>query len=311
MLSRVAERTYWAGRYLERAENTARLISVCASLLLDLPEEAGLKWRLLVEVVGSEGLFDELYDTADEADVLRFILADAGNPGSLLASLSAARENLRTTRDIVPKEGWECVNELYLFAKENMHRAAHRRRRYDILARCTARCQQITGLLDGTMSHGDAYNFMRIGRHLERADMNTRVVDVAAATFLSVSEPPDTYENTIWMGVLKSLSAYQMYRQNVRRRVRAPDVLHYLLKDALFPRSMHHCLAMLEESLSTLPRSDAPMRSVQALEQEIREAAIADLIGPRLHAQIDQWQIELARIHDSIQATWFLPDTAS
>ncbi len=270
-----------------------------------------MKWRLLVEVVGSEALFDELHGSAHEADVLRFLLAESANPGSLLASLSAARENIRTTRDIVPKEGWECINELYLYAREKMHRAAHRRRRYEILSKCVAKCQQITGLLDGTMSHGHAYNFMEMGKHLERVDMNTRVVDVAGATFLSGNDSLNPYENTIWMGVLKSLSAYQMYRQNIRRRVRGPDVLHYLLKDTQFPRSMYYSLATLQRRLSALPRSEAVTESVRALMLQIQEASMAELAGPRLHDQIDRWQIELARIHDLVQATWFLPDMDS
>ncbi|MEM9728262.1 MAG: alpha-E domain-containing protein, partial [Myxococcota bacterium] len=123
MLSRVAERIYWAGRYLERAENTARLVNTYANLLLDLPEETGVTWSQLLKIVALDDLYAERHRKAKEEKVLRFLLVDERNPGSILSSLREARENVRTTRDVVPTEVWESVNEFYLMGQHQLARA--------------------------------------------------------------------------------------------------------------------------------------------------------------------------------------------
>ena len=113
MLARVAENIYWLARYLERAENTARLISVNANLLLDLQRGYELGWQPLVDITGSRHVFDAQKRRNDEREVVQFLLADAENPGAVSASLNAARENARTLRDILPTEAWEILNEFF------------------------------------------------------------------------------------------------------------------------------------------------------------------------------------------------------
>ncbi len=112
MLSRVAENLYWLGRYVERAENTGRIVNVNANLLLDLPKGIAPGWKPLIEITGSADLYRKSYDDFEERNVVRFLVGDAQNSGSIISSLSAARENARTIRDIVPREAWEQVNEL-------------------------------------------------------------------------------------------------------------------------------------------------------------------------------------------------------
>ena len=114
MLARVAENIYWLARYLERAENTARLINVNANLLLDLPREYGLGWLPLIDITGSRELFDKRERRVEERDIVQFLIADLENPGSILASISSARENARTLRDILPNEAWEHLNEFFM-----------------------------------------------------------------------------------------------------------------------------------------------------------------------------------------------------
>jgi uncharacterized alpha-E superfamily protein len=122
MLSRVAENIYWMARYVERAENTARIVSVNANLLLDLPKGIAPGWRPLVDITGANALFEEHYKDYGERQVVRFLIADERNSGSILAALVAARENCRTIRDFVPREAWELLNEIYLFAREDLPR---------------------------------------------------------------------------------------------------------------------------------------------------------------------------------------------
>jgi uncharacterized alpha-E superfamily protein len=306
MLSRVAERLYWTARYLERAENTARLCKVYSSLMLDLPNGVGLNWHQLVDISGAQEFFDSHYRTSGERNVIKFMLADTGNQGSLLTSLTMARENIRTTRDLVPSEGWEHVNELYLFARKKLTGKTPLKDRYEFLSEVVMRTQQITGLLAGTMSHGAAYQFIRVGRNLERADMTTRMLDVGSATLIAPGVQLERLENRLWTHVLRSLSAHQMYRQYMRRRVLAGTVLEFLLQDTDFPRSVAHTLGEIASCLEhKLPHSEEPLRAALRLQRLVAEADVNKLHDEGLHEFIDQLQLEFGDLHQQISTTWF------
>lgn len=315
MLSRVAERIYWLGRYLERTENTARLLTVYSNLLLDLPRGAKVGWHTLVEITGNQEGFTKTYQNIDERSVNRFLLSDQNNYSSVISSLGLARENARTTREIIPTEAWEQINKLYLFTRENMGKATARGPRHQLLQDIIAHCQQIAGLLAGAMSHNSGYNFLRIARSLERADMTTRIVDVGSITLVPsltqggnlIDQTARPFANMIWMSVLHSLSAYQMYRQHVLDRVNGEDVVTFLLQDTQFPRSVRHCLSKLESCLMYLPNHEAALAQVAATIKLVDEADIAALLETGLLENIDELQVEFASIHTSIAETWFLP----
>lgn len=308
MLSRVADRLYWMARFIERAENTARLVNVYAASMLDLPAGVGLHWRQLIEITGSEDLFGKGYRRAGEQRIVKFILAREDNPGSLLSSLTVARENTRTTRDQLPSEAWEHINELYLFAKKRLARSGTRSRRHEFLSETVMRCQQIAGLLAGTMSHGAGYQFVRLGRNLERADMTTRMIDVGSTTLVAKGAEIERLENRLWMDILQALSAYQMYRQNVRQRVRRESVIGFLVKDPDFPRTVAHALGEMQTCFELLPRNEMPLRSVMRLRRVVAEVKIAELAQEGLHQFIDELQMEFGYIHQHIYDTWFAPD---
>ncbi|MGD8907256.1 MAG: alpha-E domain-containing protein, partial [Gammaproteobacteria bacterium] len=293
LLSRVAERTYWSARYLERAENSARLISVYGNLLLDLPEEAGVGWDTLIDISGNANLYREIYPMPNARSPMRFLVSDTNNPSSIRASLRMVRENIRTTRDIFPSEAWRNVNELYLFSKDSLRGGISDRRRHEVLSRIVAGCQQINGMLAANMSHGPAYQFVRMGRNVERADMTTRVMDVATAALLKGSDELTPYTNTVWMAVLRSLSAYQMYRQYVRRRVVPEDVLAFVLTDEQFPRALRYCLEQLDTALRKLPRPEDALRAVARLQRQVDELDFNRLDHSGLHEWIDMVQLEL------------------
>jgi uncharacterized alpha-E superfamily protein len=309
MLSRVAERMYWGARYLERAENMARLVRVYDAALMDLPREAGIGWPLLVDICGARRLFNEHFPKGGDRETLKFLVADPGNPSSVVASLERARENFRTTRDLCPTEAWRCVNELYLFGRKELPKMASPRRRHEVLSGVVRQVQQLTGLLSGTMSHGDAYHFIRLGRNLERADMTTRIIDVAAATLIGAHAAEARPDNTLWMAVLKSLSGYQMYRQSVRQRIRDQDVVRFLLQDPQFPRAVAHCLLELEASTTLLPNHEDPLRGLLRLQRIVNEQVPEEFSEALLHQLMDDLQLELAAVHGQVAATWFLPDS--
>ncbi|MCG6899319.1 MAG: alpha-E domain-containing protein [Gammaproteobacteria bacterium] len=306
MLSRVAERLYWTARYLERAENTARLVKVYSYMMLDLPSGVGVNWRQLVDVSGAHEYFDRNYRTSGERNVIKFMLCDTDTHSSLISSLAMARENIRTTRDLVPSEGWEHVNELYLFARKKLAAKTLPKGRYEFLSEVVMRCQQITGLLAGTMSHGPAYQFVRVGRNLERADMTTRMIDVGSTTLIAPGVELERLENRLWTYVLRSLSAHQMYRQYVRRRILPDQVLGFLLRDMLFPRAVAHTLGEIASCFEKyLPHSEEPLRAVLRLQRLVAEADAATLRAAGLHDFIDRMQREFGNLHQLISSTWF------
>jgi uncharacterized alpha-E superfamily protein len=306
LLSRVAERIYWSARYLERAETTSRLARVYGNLLLDLPRQAGLKWDLLIRITGCAELYRELNPNPGPDTAERFFVADRLNPSSVRSSLLQARENLRTTRDNLPSEAWRSVNELCMYVGEELDAVTSHRRRYGIHSRVVEGCQQISGLLHDTMSHDSGYQFFRIGRGVERADMTTRIIDVAAATLLGRDDLA-RFDNTLWMAVLQSLSAYQMYRQRVRRRIDAADVIAYLLKDDQFPRAFAFSLRELGSALAVLPRNAEPHKSLGGLRRMLAQLGVSGLDIAALHQWIDDAQRELGVLHELVHRTWFEP----
>jgi uncharacterized alpha-E superfamily protein len=306
MLSRVANSLYWLARYLERAENTARLINVNSHLLLDLPSSVKLGWEPIVDILSFRDTFHDNYEIADEASVINFMVVDKEHSGSIISSLSSARENARSVKEIIPREAWEQINELYHFVTKNCADAFKRRTRYQYLSKIILANQTITGLLSGTMTHDEAYSFMRIGRNLERADMTTRIIDVRSASLLpEVENELAAFRNIQWMGVLKSMTAYQMYRREVRVRINREDVLEFLLLDTRFPRSLIHAVEQVERCVSELPNNRDAVDKVRLVRNYLLNAKSALLLQDKLHDFIDDIQLGLNEINDKISEIYF------
>lgn len=305
MLSRAAERVYWAGRYLERAENTARIVQQYSMLLLDLPAEVGVKWAELVRIFGAEQSFGQSGREENESGILDFLLADTSSHASLAYSLRMARENIRNTRDLVPHEAWEGINELNQYARQTLPAAARDGERFDVLAECIGRCQQITGLLHGTMSHHSPFHFLTLGQSLERADMSSRVIDVAAAYHLHNERLVLRYGSTLWTNVLKSVSGFQMYRQYRQPQVKGWQVVDFLIRDRAFPRAIGWCVDKASASCASLPRGEA---AIAALD-EVRELLVPhDHDSAAVASQLmDDMQRRLGNVHLAVVDTWFLP----
>lgn len=315
MLSRVAERIYWLGRYMERCENTARLVNVNSNLLLDLPSNVRVGWGSLIDISGTGKYFERDTQLADEKTVVNFILADKKNPASLMNSLSFARENSRITREIMPMEAWELINDLYHYIRDRVDKVTSRRDRNIILLHVINSVQQFTGLLAGCMSHNNAYDLIRLGRNLERADMTTRIVDAGLVNLvphLSIggTEVLEPYDNILWMSVLRSLSGYQMYRQHVRDRVNADAVVKFLLQNEDFPRAVARCLKQLEQCVWAMPNCEKVLPPIMKAQQMLDEADLSQLLEKGLHEYIDELQMEIGNLHFKIAETWFLPVTS-
>jgi uncharacterized alpha-E superfamily protein len=316
MLARVVENVYWLSRYLERAENTARIIGVNTNLLLDLPGGIAPGWLPLVDISGNRAEYDAKHQEkaakGEEREVVNFLIADNDNPGSICSSLSMARENARTLREILPTEAWELLNQFFTEFSGNLSTGINKRTRFEFLKRIVVTLQTIAGMLEGTMNRNDAHAFLTLGRNLERADMTSRIVDVRSAQLLPAETPElRPFESVQWMSVLKSLSGYQMYRLKMRTRVRRTDVLQFLLRDDQFPRSCHFCLTQLESSLTPLPRSEAVMDVLDTAASFIARAPLATLDQPGLHDLIDRIQLHINNVHNMIAEIYFPSRDAS
>ncbi|MBF0192769.1 MAG: alpha-E domain-containing protein [Magnetococcales bacterium] len=302
MLSRVAENIYWMGRYLERAENIARLVSVTSTLLLDQPgvgPEQG--WRRLVIITGCDAAFAQTGQRAGEEAVTRFLLSESDNVSSLFSSVAYARENLRAMRDSFPGELWEGLNDLSLFLKEQGEKGVEAAYRHDFLGEVIGRCQTLVGILVGTLSRGPAFDFFSMGQHMERADMCTRILDVDVAT----GHPTRGGMDLLWLNLLRSVSGEPMYRRHVNPRVNAVDVVSFLLRDRRFPRAFNFCLYEVERCLNTLDHNALSVQLLKRMERRVDTQDVATLIetGPALF--MDELQQELQKLHRIITAIYF------
>ncbi|MDD2686583.1 MAG: alpha-E domain-containing protein [Gallionella sp.] len=307
MLARAAENLYWMARYLERVENTARLINSTTHVLLDLPLGATFGWENLVEIAGLDNLFEQNYPEADEQAIMRFLIEDTRNPSSILSCVQYARENTRTLREVLPAEMWERINSLYLYVRDNATIACRsRRERYMVLNSIIEQRHAIVGLVSGTMAHDMAYQIIKLGRNLERADMTTRIIDLNSA----VQYPQDgalheTLMERVWMGTLNSLSAYQTYRRLVSMRVDNNGVVAFLLHDMRFPRSVEHSLSEMESCFKLLPKSQQLQQLTAQLRHKTAQHITDNLDALALHEYLDLLQADLGEIHNALTQNYF------
>ncbi|SHO50387.1 alpha-E domain-containing protein [Desulfopila aestuarii] len=318
MLSRVANSIYWMCRYIERAENVARFISVNLNLLLDLPSEKDKHWEPLVAITGDHEVFGKNYNDYTEEEVIQFLTFDRDYFNSIISCLAGARENARSIREIISSEMWEHLNNFYLeladpaskrFALDDPHRF------FKIIQ---MRSHLFTGLLDSTMSHGEAWNFARIGMMLERADKTSRILDVKYFMLLPEAEMVDTpIDNIQWMAVLKSASAFEMFRKE-HHTINPRKVADFLIFDSNFPRSIRHCLAKAQVSLhritgsSTGTAHNAAEKKLGRLVADLEYTDIDEVIEQGMHQYLDDLQTRLNLVGTAIGTTFFnlqpLPD---
>lgn len=308
MLSRVAERLFWMARYLERAEDTARLIHAYTHMVMDIPKGDAPDCDILVKILDAEPIFEKHYRRYNEQNVLKFLIADLDNSCSIYSAIRTARENVRTTRDVLPEEVWEHVNELYLYAQEHAEKSVGRRNRHQFLETIIARCQMINGMITSTLPRGHAYRFIKLGHLLERADMTTRVIDVGAAALLGDERHHSTVDPLIWASLLKSLSAMGAYRREIGPQVSAAAMVNFVLRESTLPRSVKFCLNGMRQELTPLKNNK---EALDLLDQARRKLSRFDphvRSREELHAFIDKFQASLITLNGTIDSTWFLTD---
>jgi uncharacterized alpha-E superfamily protein len=240
MLARNAESLYWIGRYVERADDTARILDVSVHQLLeDATVDADATSRQLLNVLGMAPPEGAELDVRPLTDLVAFSL---DHPGSIVSSISSARENARGAREVVSTELWECINAMWNAVPERQ-RAAKRLGPHEFFSFVEERSAMFAGLADSTMSRDDGWRFLVLGRSVERVDMIVRLL---------LSRVSDKTSSPGWVTVLRSAGAHDTYLRTYRGALDAGLVVQFLLLDRLFPRSVFHALRQAESCLEQL-----------------------------------------------------------
>lgn len=243
MISRVADHCFWLGRYLERAESTARVLGVTRNLALDVGLNPRHVWLPVIIVSGEQERFAEAGQgrTDDGERVQDYMTWDDQNPSSIVCSLSAARDNARSIREVVSLETWEALNALYLWMGSPRARAEWREDRHAFYRRIRTSMQSLQGIVRGTMLFDDAMHFMLLGNMLERAGQTSRILDVHHHAFQALGSH-EVIETALWLALLRACSGFEPFMKVHRGRVSPAAVARFLVVDPLFPRSVRFSL---------------------------------------------------------------------
>jgi uncharacterized alpha-E superfamily protein len=316
MLARVADSIYWMSRYVERAENVARFIEVNLNLMLDLPVGSAQQWQPLVDTTGDAAEFVKRYGTATQHDVIDFLTFDQENVNSIHSCLRAARENARSVREIISSEMWEQLNEFYLMLNSAAADAGSRTDPQDLFASVKQAGHLFTGVTDATMTHNEGWHFCRLGRMLERADKTSRILDVKYFLLLpTASDVGTTSDDIQWAAVLRSASAFEMYRKR-HGRISPDRVVEFLLFETEFPRAIRYCLVQARESVHAISGTPAAMfrhpveRLFGELCSELAYARVEAIITAGLHQYLDRLQNKMNQVGTGISETFFAARSA-
>jgi uncharacterized alpha-E superfamily protein len=319
MLSRVAHSLYWMSRYIERAENIARLLDVNLQFLTDFQDITHTKlntyWESLILSTGDEELFGKLYPAANSSSVTEFLAFDLRNTGSILACVYAARENARMIRDQISLEMWEAINELYLFLKSQTTASVWAAGPQEFFTKINRASHLFQGLTASTYSRNEGWEFIEFGKYLERADKTTRILDVKYHILLpNATDVGGALDTAQWQAVLRSASALEAYRRFYVREILAWKAAEFLIFSDSFPRSLHFCVAQVDEFLrrilgDTGARARSPAaRSSRRLLAELQSLTITDVLDQGLHEFLMGIQATLATISDEVvNTTMFYP----
>jgi uncharacterized alpha-E superfamily protein len=315
LLSRVADSVYWMGRYMERAENVARFIGVNQNLMLDLPRGYGDQWQPIVDTSGDRALFQEHYGAATQENVVRFLAFDSRNPNSISSCVLAARENARSVRETISSEMWEQINSLHLLVSAESAKDVP-----EILPEfCHSvrmACHLFHGITHVTMTHNEAWHFIRLGISLERADKTTRMLDVKYFILLpSISDVGTPYDDIQWSAVLKSVSGFEMYRKR-HGRISPERIVEFLLLDSEFPRAVRYCIGVADASLHAITGtrlsafSCAAEQRLGLLRSELDYAQVDSILKAGLHEFFDGLQLKMNGVDESVRGDFFSPKIA-
>ncbi|CAM8649312.1 Domain of unknown function DUF403 [Comamonadaceae bacterium] len=304
MLSRTADHLFWMSRYTERAENTARMLDVNyqTSLLPQSQAVAQLGWQGLLSISELLYSYKEKYGEIQAREVMDFMVKDESNPSSIMSCLSAARENARAVRGALTTEVWETQNTTWLEVKRMIKSGEFEQDPSQFFEWVKFRSHLSRGVTVGTMLMDESLHFMRLGTFLERADNTARLVDVKfhavqSDFFGAASEKDQEYDFYHWSAILRSVSAFEIYRKVYRDVIKPERVAELLVLKSDMPRSLHASLNEVVHNLTLVvsnPQSET-LRRAGKLRSELQYGRIDEILATGLHAYLTQF---LDRVND-------------
>jgi uncharacterized alpha-E superfamily protein len=315
MLSRVAESLFWIGRYIERAENNARLLDVNLQVTLDFEGEqeemATQSWKSLLATLEDQELFESQFPKITAENVSEFLTFSSKNPNSIVSCVGAARENARTVRESISSEMWEQINLLHLWLGTDEARALFQGSTIDFYRKVVDGSHQFHGTTDATLTHGEGWNFLQCGKFIERADCASRILDLKYHILLpSGEEVCGSIDTVQWMSVLKSCSGFEAFRKLYPGPVQPWRVAEFIILHDSFPRSIRFCADQLDAALHRISGCDRAHFTNEAerrsgrLCSDLNYETIQSIFRTGLHEYLDVTQQRLIAISGALQATY-------
>ena len=305
MLSRTADHLFWMSRYMERAENTARMLDVNyqTSLLPQSADRAEQGWAGVLGISELTGSFGKKHDGVSARNVMDFMVHDAENPSSIVSCLAAARENARAVRGKLTTELWETTNQTFLEFNRLLKDDSFERDPAALFEWVKFRSHLSRGVSVGTMLQDESLHFIRIGTFLERADNTARLLDVKfhalagdyfGAWADDAAPEVDFYH---WSAILRSVSAFEIYRKVYRNVIRPDKVAELLMLRPDMPRSLACCMNAVVENLDHVAneQSGETRRRAGRLRSDLQFGRIDEILATGLHAFLTQF---LDRVND-------------
>jgi uncharacterized alpha-E superfamily protein len=308
MLSRVADSLYWMSRYIERAEHTTRLLDVNLNLMLDeSATSADRRWQRMLHALGNP---KSVVWSGDPFALTHSLLFDTGNKASILSCIIAARENSRHVREQISTEQWHRINSLYLQVTRpelQLAALASSEQPTEFLQQVMEGVHQFQGVSDSTMSHGEGWQFIQVGRYIERASATALLLEAYHADLWSQPDRiPEGNEYLEWMGLLRSATAFEAYCKVYTADLTPDRILEFLLLDAEFPHSLRFAIDNLQHALETIEgesgRSRAePLRRLSGrLQAMLSYSSVDEILTGDVVAYLRGIQIECCAIHQAI-----------
>ena len=310
MLGRTANGIFWMMRYLERAENTARLLDAGFRLALTRGQGAARdEWRSVLVTMGQSQAYSRKHSEFSGPTVTNFILRDHDNPGSVLAMFEGARSNARSVRTALTREVWEATNESWMVLGEQLARPVKAGNLGEVLAAIRRQATLVRGAMEGTMLRNEIFNFARIGTFIERADNTARILDVKYHVLLpSVSWVGSPLDNTQWETVLRSVAGERAYRWLNAGSMDARGIAEFLILDGRFPRSLSFCFEKLRSNMASLARQyghESPSHEMlRDAVSRLHATTTAQIFESGLHETITAIIININAIAETVAADY-------
>ncbi len=309
MLSRTASNLYWMSRYIERAENTARILDVTyrMSLLLRAPELLDQEWFAPLNITGSVYPFSGRHAIVCAEQVMHYVALDGDNPASICSCIRQARENARAVRGTITSEMWEVLNTSWLDL-QSLDEARMLRSPSPWFDWVKERSHLFRGVTFGTMRRDDGYDFTRLGTHIERADNTARILDVKYHVLLpSVRDVGGAVDYYQWSAVLRSLSAFEAYRKVYKDAITPKRLAELMILGDDIPRSLAFCMREVYQTLEKVRNaaSGETLRRAGEMRAALQFGLIGDVFDQGLHEYLTQFLDRINELGNHIQASFF------